>query len=109
MSDTYAIRSLAWILLSLGTTTILALGFSSLIGNRGTTIGVLIGWLFIAEPVLGQVTLLGGARRALLAVAMDRLTPLSNGGFGQNLTVHVEISHPADSSEGMCRHPPGAT
>jgi hypothetical protein len=83
------LRSLALILLSLSTTTILALGFSSLIGNRGTTIGVLIGWLFIAEPLLTQVSVLGGARRALLAVAMDRLTPLSEGGFGPNLTIGI--------------------
>jgi hypothetical protein len=82
-------KSLAWILLSLGTTTILALGFASLIGNRGTTIGVLIGWLFIAQPLLPGVTVLGGARSALLNVAMDRLAPLADGGFAPNIAIGV--------------------
>ena len=54
---------------------ILALGLASLIGSRGTTIGVLIGWQFLAAPLSRRSTLLGAARQALFPGAFDRLIP----------------------------------
>jgi len=54
---------------------LLALGFASLVGSRAVTNGVLIGWQFIASPLLEHVSLLGGARQALYTGALDRLNP----------------------------------
>jgi hypothetical protein len=67
------VRGYAWILLVTGFDLVLALGLASLIGSRGTTIGVLLGWQFLAGPLLVQITLLGSARQALFEPALDRL------------------------------------
>jgi hypothetical protein len=69
------LRGYGWILLVTGFDLILALGLASLIGSRGTTIGVLLGWQFLAAPLLAQVSLLGGARQVLFSAAFDRLIP----------------------------------
>jgi hypothetical protein len=69
------LRGYGWILLVTGFDLILALGLASLIGSRGTTIGVLLGWQFLAAPLLSQVTLLGSARQVLFSGAFDRLMP----------------------------------
>jgi len=69
------LRGYGWIMLVTGFDLILALGFASLIGSRGTTIGVLIGWQFLAAPLLAQASLLGAARKVLYSGAFDRLIP----------------------------------
>jgi ABC-type transport system involved in multi-copper enzyme maturation permease subunit len=69
------LRGYAWILLVTCFNLILALGLASLIGSRGTTIGVLLGWEFLAAPLLAQATILGSARQVLFAGAFDRLMP----------------------------------
>jgi ABC-type transport system involved in multi-copper enzyme maturation permease subunit len=72
-------RSLGWALLASGTAALIALGLTSLADNRGTVIGVLIAWLFIAEPLLSSASALGVARVGLLGVALGRLLPISGG------------------------------
>jgi hypothetical protein len=69
------LRGYAWILLVTSFDLILALGLASLIGSRGTTIGVLLGWQFLAAPLIAQISLLGAARQALFSQAFDRLMP----------------------------------
>jgi len=69
------LRGYAWILLVTSFDLILALGLASLIGSRGTTIGVLLGWQFLAAPLLAQASVLGSARQALYSDAFDRLLP----------------------------------
>lgn len=69
------LRGYGWVLLVTCFDLILALGLASLIGSRGTTIGVLLGWQFLAAPLLAQITLLGSARQVLYAGAFDRLMP----------------------------------
>jgi hypothetical protein len=69
------LRGYGWILVVTCFDLILALGLASLIGSRGTTIGVLLGWQFLAAPLLAQVHLLGAARQALFSQAFDRLIP----------------------------------
>lgn len=68
-------RGYGWVLLSTCFDLVLALGLASFIGSRATTIGVLLGWQFLAAPLLAQVTLLGAARQALFPAALDRLAP----------------------------------
>jgi hypothetical protein len=68
-------RGYGWILLVTGFDLVLALGLASLIGSRATTIGVLLGWQFLAAPLIAQIALLGAARQALFSQAFDRLIP----------------------------------
>jgi hypothetical protein len=70
------LRGYGWVVLSTGFDLLLALGLSSLIGSRGTTIGVLIGWQHLASPLLAQLSLIGRFRQAMYTAALDRLTPL---------------------------------
>ena len=76
------VRGYGWVVLFTSFDVVVALGFSSLIGSRATTIGVLIGWQHIASPLLEQVKLLGGARQALFTGALDRLNPAPTAGEG---------------------------
>lgn len=69
------VRGYLWVVLYTGFDLMLAVGFASLVGSRAVTNGVLIGWQFIAAPLLAQVTILGGARQALYTSALDRLNP----------------------------------
>jgi hypothetical protein len=69
------VRGYGWIVLVTGFELILALGLASLIGSRATTIGVLLGWQFLASPLIAQIHLLGSARQALFSQAFDRLIP----------------------------------
>ena len=79
-------RGYGWVVLSTGFDLLLALGFSSLIGSRGTTIGVLIGWQHLASPLLAQLSLIGRFRQAMFTAAFDRLTPM--GPSQEPLVVH---------------------
>jgi hypothetical protein len=54
---------------------VLALGVSSLLGLRGTTIGIVLGWQVVAMPILLQIKTLGSLREGLLGAATERLAP----------------------------------
>jgi hypothetical protein len=54
---------------------VLALGVSSALGSRGTTIGILLGWQLIAMPLVLQIRALGSLREGLVGAATDRLEP----------------------------------
>jgi len=83
------VRSYGWVVLFTSFDVVIALGFSSLIDSRATTIGVLIGWQHIASPLLEQVKLLGPARQALFTGALDRLDPAPiTGGVGPPTVIH---------------------
>jgi ABC-type transport system involved in multi-copper enzyme maturation permease subunit len=53
----------------------LALGISSLVGSRSTTIGVLVALQLAIAPILASATLLGAARDAIPGTALTRLAP----------------------------------
>ena len=69
------VSSAAWLGLVTGLALVLALGVSSILGSRGTTIGILLGWQLIAMPLLLQIGALGSLRIGLLEAATDRLEP----------------------------------
>lgn len=56
-----------------------ATGLASLFGNRGPAIAVMIGWTFIIEAILVNVTALGVVRQAFLTTAIAALSPVANG------------------------------
>jgi ABC-type transport system involved in multi-copper enzyme maturation permease subunit len=69
------LETAAWLGLVSGLSLVLALGVSSAIGSRGTTIGVVLGWQVVAVPVLLQIKTLGSLREALLGAATRHLAP----------------------------------
>ena len=69
------VSSAAWLGLVTGLAMVLALGVSSALGSRGTTIGILLGWQLIVMPLLLQLGALGSLRVGLLEAATERLEP----------------------------------
>ncbi len=72
-SATLLVGTAAWLALMTGLSLVLALGISSAVGSRGTTIGVVLGWQLVAAPLLLQIKLLGSLREGLLGAATERL------------------------------------
>ena len=58
-----------------GLALVLALGVSSALGSRGTTIGILLGWQLIVMPLALQIGVLGSLRGGLVGAATERLEP----------------------------------
>ena len=69
------VSSAAWLGLVTGLALVLALGVSSALGSRGTTIGVLLGWQLIAMPLVLQIGALGSLRQGLAGAATERFEP----------------------------------
>ena len=84
------VESAAWLALVVGLALVLALGVSSAIGSRGTTIGVLVGWQLVLMPFLLQLGTLGSLRELLPAAATERLAPSAL--FDGSPTVHMSVS-----------------
>jgi hypothetical protein len=69
------IGSAAWLGLVTALAPVLALGVSSMLGSRGTTIGIVLGWQIVAAPILLEIGVLGSFREGLLGAATGRLAP----------------------------------
>ncbi len=67
------VESYGWLLLFTGFGMVVAQGFASLIGSRAAAIAILLGWQFVAAPLLEQVSFLGPVRQAFYTVALARL------------------------------------
>jgi hypothetical protein len=74
-SATLLLESAAWLGLVTAVSLVLALGVSSTLGSRGTTIGIVLGWQIVAVPVLLEIRALGSLREGLLGAATGRLEP----------------------------------
>jgi hypothetical protein len=84
-------KSLGWAVLSTSVGLVVALGLASLIGSRAIAIGALMGYIFIAEPLLSGVHLLGAARDAFFGNALNQLAPLHPGGLQVTMTGAVAV------------------
>ena len=69
------VDSAVWLVLVIAPSFALALGVSSLLGSRATSIGVLLGWQLVAMPLLVQFEILGAVRQGLVDAATHRLAP----------------------------------
>jgi hypothetical protein len=74
-SGSLLVQSAGWLMLTTALSFLLALGVSSLLGSRGTSIGILLAWWLVAMPVLLNLGQLGSLRQGLVIAAMDRLAP----------------------------------
>src|SRR5207247_3669636 len=76
-----------WLELSAAVSFVIALGVSSLISSRGTSIGILLGWLLVAMPLLMQIEALGVFRDAMSGAAIERLEPAAVLGGGAHVAM----------------------
>jgi hypothetical protein len=74
-SGTLLLQSAGWITLVTAVSMLLALGVASLLGSRGTSIAVLLGWWVVAMPLLAGIASLDSLRKGLALSALDRLAP----------------------------------
>jgi ABC-2 type transport system permease protein len=88
------VESAAWLALVVGLALVLALGVSSAVGSRGTTIGVVLGWQLVLLPILLQMGTLGSLRELLPVAATDRVAPsaLFDGGVIVPMSLSVAIA-----------------
>ncbi len=89
-SASLLVESAAWLGLVTALSLVLALGVASVLGSRGTTIGIVLGWQIVAAPVLLQIGALGSFREGLLGAATERLAPAAL--FEGRPTVPMSIS-----------------
>ena len=74
-SGTLLAHSASWLALVTAPSFALALGVSSLLGSRGTSIGILLAWQLVAVPLVLQVGILGVLREGFVEAATNRLAP----------------------------------
>jgi hypothetical protein len=75
-SASLLLQSAGWLALATALSYALALGVSSLIGSRGISIGVLLGWFLVVMPLLLDPAFrLGSLRTGLFYAALERLRP----------------------------------
>jgi hypothetical protein len=74
-SGTLLVETAAWIALVSAMSLVLALAVSSVVGSRGTTIGIVFAWQIVVTPLLLQIKALGSLREGLLRAATDSLEP----------------------------------
>ncbi len=86
------VGSAGWLALVATSSFVLALGVSSLLGSRGTSIGVLLGWLLVAMPLLLQIGSLGVVREGLIGAAIQRLEPAAVLGQGAQVPMSLAAS-----------------
>jgi hypothetical protein len=86
--------SAAWLALATGLALVLALGVSSTLGSRGTTIGIVLGWQLVAMPLLLQLGALGSLRKGLIGAATERLAPtaLFDGGLAVPMPLAAAVA-----------------
>lgn len=69
------VRSAGWLALVTAVSFALALGVSSLIGSRGTSIAILLAWWLVAMPLLMGLGSLGSLRAGLVVPALEEVMP----------------------------------
>jgi ABC-2 family transporter len=74
-SGTLLLQAAGWLALSTAVAMVLALGVASLVGSRGTSIGILLGWWIVAMPILQAMGVLGPLRQGFVGTAIDRIGP----------------------------------
>jgi ABC-type transport system involved in multi-copper enzyme maturation permease subunit len=73
------INGLLFTLFATGIVSVVAVGFSSLVGSRPAALTVLIGWQLIASRILENIESLGGSRKLILSQAVAHFSPISLG------------------------------
>jgi ABC-type transport system involved in multi-copper enzyme maturation permease subunit len=80
-----------WVLMVTCIALAASMGVASLIGSRGISIGVLLGWQLAVTPLILNISVLGVTRELLLTAATDRVRPFSGDG-GSGGALHVSLA-----------------
>ncbi len=80
-----------WVLMVTSIALAASMGVASLIGSRGISIGVLLGWQLAVTPLILNISVLGVTRELLLTAATDRVRPFSGDG-GSGGALHVSLA-----------------
>ena len=72
---TLLLESGLWLALLSALSLVLALAVSTIVGSRGTTIGIVFAWQIVVTPLLLQIKTLGSFREGLLGAGTARLEP----------------------------------
>lgn len=87
------VNGLLFTLFSTGIVSVVAVGFSSLVGSRPAALTVLIGWQLIASRILENIESLGSSRELILSQAVAHFSPISlNDGHGRGGVGTVTMS-----------------
>ena len=70
------VQAAGWLALVTAVSFALALGVASLVGSRGTSIAILLGWWLVAGPLLMNLHALGSLRAGLVVTAMEEVMPV---------------------------------
>lgn len=84
-----------WVLMVTCIAVVASMGIASLIGSRGISIGVLLGWQLAVTPLVLNISALGVTRELLLSAATTRVQPFSGdggGGGGAAGALHVSLA-----------------
>jgi ABC-type transport system involved in multi-copper enzyme maturation permease subunit len=82
-----------WVLMVTGIAAVASMGIASLIGSRGISIGVLLGWQLAVTPLVLNISQLGVLRELLLSAATTRIQPFNTpGGPGGDAAQALHVS-----------------
>jgi len=82
LGATAIIKDGLWVVAVTSIALMVAMGLAALIGSRGITIGILLGWQLAISPLLGAISVLGVTREVLLESATARVQPFTGGDRG---------------------------
>ena len=88
LTATALVKDGLWLVMVDGIALIVAMGVSSLIGSRGSAIGVLLAWQLAVTPLVLNISQLGVTRELLLSAASGRVQPFT-GGRGDQLSMSL--------------------
>jgi len=78
-----------WVVVVTSIALMVAMGLAALIGSRGITIGILLGWQLAISPLLSAISVLGVTREWLLQSATSRIQPFTGGDRGADITMSL--------------------
>jgi len=89
LTATQMVKDGLWVLVVTSIALMVAMGLSALIGSRGITIGILLGWQLAISPLLSYISVLGVTREFLLQSATSRIQPFSGGDRGADIAMSL--------------------
>jgi ABC-type transport system involved in multi-copper enzyme maturation permease subunit len=92
-STTAIVKDGLWVVFVTSIALCVSLGVSAVIGSRGISIGVLLGWELAATPLLLNISLLGVTRELLLESATRRIQPFfsEDAAIGTSLAAAIVV------------------
>jgi ABC-type transport system involved in multi-copper enzyme maturation permease subunit len=88
---TQIVKDGGWALLVTSISLCVSVGVAAVIGSRGISIGVLLGWELAATPLLLNIHTLGVTREILLGAAVRRIQPFTSDQNGVSMSLAAAV------------------